>query len=139
MIRAMVSLFVFGGFIVALGGLYLLPVLIAWSRRTPDIAVVVMVNVLLGWIAALLLALRPLRPGGSIVQVTQYNAPPAPPPGPALPPSDADWAGPPGPPARFDAPPPLALTPRPTRPGYPPQENTGYGPPGWSSGGHLGR
>jgi hypothetical protein len=139
----MVSLFVLGGFIVALGGLYLLPVLIGWARRTPDIAVVVMVNLLLGWtligwVAALVLALRPPRPSGSTVHVTQYNAPPAAPPSTVMPPSGTGWAGPPGPPARFDPPPPLSLPPRPARPGYPPRGSVGHGPPGRSARGHLG-
>ncbi len=143
MIRSVVSLFVFGGFIVAFGGLYLLPILIGWYRRTPDIPAVVMINVLLGWtligwVVALALALRPPRPSGSMVQVTQYNAPPAPPPDPVLPPSDPGWAGPPGPPARFDAPPPLTLPPRPAGPGYPHQGNPGHGPPAGFASGHFG-
>jgi hypothetical protein len=143
MIRSVVSLVVFGGFIVALGGLYLLPVLIGWSRRIPDIAAVVMINILLGWtligwVVALALALRPPRPGGSMVQVTQYNTPPAPPPDPVLPPSGKGSAGPLGPPARRDAPPPLTLPPRQAGPGSPPQWSSGYGPPGGFASGHLG-
>jgi len=46
--------------------LYLLPVLVGWGRRVPDIGSVAVINILLGWtlvawVVALALALRSVR------------------------------------------------------------------------------
>ena len=81
------------------GALYLLPVLVGWIRRVPDLGSVAVINVLLGWTligwaAALALALRSARPRPAAVQVVQnFPAPPplvlSPPPG-----GDRDNAGP---------------------------------------------
>ena len=100
------------------GALYLLPVLIGRIRQVPDLGSVAVINVLLGWTligwaAALALALRSARPRAAGVQVVQnFSAPPSwpgQPPGPG-------WAGPPGapPPARPGIPSPLVLSPRPS-------------------------
>jgi Superinfection immunity protein len=95
--------------------LYLLPVLIGWARRVPDLGAVAVINILLGWTllgwtAALAMALRSARPAPPAVQIVQ-NLPPAPPPG-QLP--AAGWPVPPQPPpARPGSPPPLVLPPRP--------------------------
>ena len=66
---------------------YLLPVLVGWSRRVPDIGSVAVVNILLGWtligwVVALALALRSVNPDGPPTQ-NPPNIPswPAPPPG----------------------------------------------------------
>ncbi len=92
--------------------LYLLPVLIAWARRVSGLAPIAVIDVFLGWtfvgwVIALVLALRPVYPPGPVVQVMQHVSPPPPPPGQLL---HAGWAGPPGPPpGRPDSPPPLLL------------------------------
>ena len=96
--------------------LYLLPVLIGVARRVPDIGAVAAVNILLGWTligwaAALAMALRSVRPAGPPVQVVQNF-------GPAVPPVPRSGAGPAGPllPPRPGVPPPLILPPRPPGP-----------------------
>ena len=85
--------------------LYLLPVLIGWARRVPDLGAVAVINILLGWTllgwaAALAMALRSARPAPPAVQIVQ-NLPPAPPPG-QLP--AAGWPVPPEPPPAGPAP-----------------------------------
>jgi Superinfection immunity protein len=97
--------------------LYLLPVLIGIGRRVPDLGPLAAVNILLGWtllgwVAALSMALRTVRPAAPPVQVIQNFPLAVPyPPGPM---ASAGWAGPPGPPPRRPGiPPPLALPPRP--------------------------
>jgi hypothetical protein len=73
--------------------LYLLPVLIGWSRRVPDIGSVAVINILLGWtlvgwVAALALALRSVNTDGPASQSPTRIPPwPAPPPD-RLPPGD---------------------------------------------------
>jgi hypothetical protein len=73
--------------------LYLLPVLVAWGRRVPDIGSVAVINILLGWtlvgwVAALALALRSVNTDGPAIQSPPRIPPwPAPPPG-RLPPGD---------------------------------------------------
>ena len=67
---------------VACAALYLLPVLIGWIRRVPDIGSVAVINVLLGWTlvgwaAALAMALRSPRPAPPAVQVVQHFPRPA--------------------------------------------------------------
>jgi hypothetical protein len=95
--------------------LYLMPLVIGMVRRVPDIEAVAAVNVLLGWtfigwVAALAMALRSVRPFPQAVQFVQYFPPP---PLPAQL-ASAGWAGPPGPPLpRPGIPPPLAIPPRP--------------------------
>jgi hypothetical protein len=102
--------------VVLSGALYLLPVLIGWRRRVPDLGAVAVINVLLGWTligwaAALALALRSARPPAAAVQVVQNFPAPRSWPGQI---SGPDWAGPPGPPpARAGVPAPLHLPPRP--------------------------
>jgi len=80
MMDELISLYLLGLVIAALATGYLLPVLIAWLRRAPGIGAVAVVNIvfgwtLIGWIAALGLALR--RPASPVVQVfSQLNASP---------------------------------------------------------------
>lgn len=93
--------------------LYLLPLLVGWGRRVPDLGAVAVVNILLGWtlvgwVVALAMALRSAATAGTVVQVVQ-NPPPPP---QAM--QEAGWTGPPGVPApRAGPPPPLVLPPRP--------------------------
>jgi Superinfection immunity protein len=106
---SIVIVFVLCDMALACAALYLLPVLIGWRRRVPDIGSVAVINILLGWtligwVAALAMAFRSVPPSGP---------PPRhlPPPG-----AGAGWAsGPAGPPAsRPGSPPPLVLPPRPS-------------------------
>ena len=103
---------VLGGIVTAL---YLLPALIAWIRRAPDIGTVAVINIFLGWtflgwVAALAMALRTAHPAGPSVHLEQHLHQSPPPDGPYR---DAWWSGPPGPPTpRQESPPPLALPPR---------------------------
>lgn len=114
-LSSIVAVIVVSDIVVLAGGLYLLPALIGWRRRVPDLGAVVVINLLLGWTligwaVALALALRSVRPEAAAVQVVQNF--PAPPPWPDRTPGP-DWAGPPGPPpARPGAPAPLHLAPR---------------------------
>jgi hypothetical protein len=101
--------------------LYLLPLLIGLVRRLPDIGSLAVVNILLGWtlvgwVAALAMALRSIHPVPPTVQVVQ-NFPAAQPwPTPL---ASAGWAGPPGPTApRQGNPPPLILPPPTEQPDY---------------------
>jgi hypothetical protein len=72
---------------------YLLPVLVGLARRVPDIGSVAVINILLGWTlvgwaAALALALRSVNTDGPSAQSPPRIPPwPAPPPG-RLPPGD---------------------------------------------------
>ncbi len=99
----------------ACAALYLLPVLIGLARRVPDIGSVAAINVLLGWTllgwaAALAMALRSSYPAPPAVQVIQTFAQAR--PGPEQQ-AWAGWAGPLGPPPpRPGVPPPLTLPPR---------------------------
>jgi Superinfection immunity protein len=119
MIATLLTAVVLAGLFAASLALYLLPVLIGVARRVPDLGSVAVINVLLGWtllgwVAALALALRSAAPSGPVVQLVQ-SLPPAPPPVGQLP--SAGWAGAPGPPPRrFGEPPPLSL-PYPAGPG----------------------
>jgi Superinfection immunity protein len=66
--------------------LYLLPVLVGWGRRVPDIGSVAVINILLGWTlvgwaVALALALRSVKTDGPAAQ-----SPPGIPPWPSTPP-----------------------------------------------------
>jgi hypothetical protein len=80
MMDELIGLYLLGLVIAALATAYLLPVMIAWLRHAPDIGAVAVVNIvlgwtLIGWVAALALALR--RPASPVVQVfSQLNAPP---------------------------------------------------------------
>jgi hypothetical protein len=110
-ISHLISVFVLAGFAVAMVALYLLPVLIGWARHVPGLAAIVIIDTLLGWtfvgwVVALVLALRPAYPNGPVVQVMQHFPPASAPPGQ---PSDAGWAGPPGPPPPRPGPPPPLL------------------------------
>lgn len=73
--------------------LYLLPVLVGLARRVSDIGSVAVINILLGWtlvgwVAALALALRSVNTDGPATQNPPRIPPwPAPPPG-RLPPGD---------------------------------------------------
>jgi hypothetical protein len=63
--------------------LYLLPVLLGWGRRVPDIGSVAVINILLGWTlvgwaVALALALRSVNADGPAVQRPPH-IPPSPP------------------------------------------------------------
>ena len=75
-VSPVLTVFVLGNLVLASAGLYLLPVLIGWIRKVPDIGSVAVVNVLLGWTligwaAALAMALRSPRPPGAAVQIIQ--------------------------------------------------------------------
>jgi len=119
-ISSLITVAVLAILAMATMALYPLPVLIGCARRIPDIAAVAVINILLGWtligwVAALAMALRPVIPPGPAVQVVQ-NLPPSPPPPGQLP--AAGWAGPPGAaPPRPGSPPPLVLPPRQAGPG----------------------
>jgi hypothetical protein len=112
---SIVIFFVVCDMAVACAALYLLPVLIGWARRVPDIGSVAVINVLLGWTlvgwaAALAMALRSPRPAPLPVQVVQHFPQPQPWPDQQ---TQAGWSGPPGPPPpRPGTPPPLTLPPR---------------------------
>lgn len=114
-ISSIVAVIVVCDLVVLAGALYLLPVLIGWRRRVPDLGAIAVINVLLGWtliawIAALALALRSTPPPAAVQVVQNF---PAPPPWPDRTPG-AGWAGPPGPPpSRPGVPAPLHLAPRP--------------------------
>ena len=121
MISSLISLAVLSSMAMATTALYLLPVLIGCARRVPGIGAVAVIDILLGWTligwaAALAMALRPVTPAGPAVQAVQ-NFPPSPPPPGQLP--GAGWAGPPVAPPRPGSPPPLVLPPRPAGPGAP--------------------
>jgi hypothetical protein len=121
----------FGAFlfvaVLACGALYLLPLLIGLTRRVPDIGSVAAINVLLGWTllgwaAALAMALRSHHPAPPAMHLVQTFSQPHPWPDQQ---AGAGWAGPPGPPPpRPGVAPPLDLLPhagtRPDSPG--PQE-----------------
>jgi len=119
MIGSFIASVVLGGITAALIGLYLLPVLLAWARHVPDLGVIAVINILLGWtlagwVVALALSLRSVAQAAPAVQLFQQLPPPSGPPQPG-----AGWPGspPPGPPAppprRPDAAPPLTLPPGP--------------------------
>src|SRR5215471_701511 len=60
--------------------LYLLPVLVGAARHVPDLAAVAVINIFLGWtlagwVIALALALRSVRPAVPLVQVVQPGPP----------------------------------------------------------------
>jgi hypothetical protein len=121
MIGSLIATVVLGGLAVALIGLYLLPVLLAWARHVPDIGAIAVINILLGWtlagwVVALALALRSdVRPSPAI-QLVQHLPPSPLPPG-------SDWAGPPAPPWRRPASaPPLRLPPIPQQPEDPAED-----------------
>ena len=121
MISSLISIAVLSSMAMVTTALYLLPVLIGCARRVPGIGAVAVIDILLGWtligwVAALAMALRPVTPAGPAVQVVQ-NFPPSPLPPGQLP--GAGWAGPPVAPPRPGSPPPLVLPPRPAGPGAP--------------------
>jgi Superinfection immunity protein len=115
-LSSIAAVIVLGGLVLLSGALYLLPVLIGSIRRVPDLGSVAVINVLLGWTligwaAALALALRSARPRTAAVQVVQNFPVPSSWPGQMPGPG---WAGPPGPPPpRPGVPAPLVLSPRP--------------------------
>lgn len=86
--------------VLACLALYLLPLLIGLTRRVPDIGSVAAINVLLGWTllgwaAALAMALRSQRPVPPAVHMVQTFPQPQRWPDQQ---ARAGWAGPPGPP-----------------------------------------
>jgi hypothetical protein len=96
--------------------LYLLPLLIGWVRRVPDLGVVAVIDLFLGWsfvgwVVALALALLSRRPADPVLHIVRHcqELPPA--PGFA---DETGWAGRPGAAFRTGPPPPLSLPPRPT-------------------------
>jgi hypothetical protein len=116
MIGSLITAVLLGGVTVALIGLYLLPVLLAWARHVPDIGSIAVINILLGWtlagwVVALALALRSGVQPNPTIQLVQHLPPSSLPPG-------ADWAGRPAQPGRRPAAaPPLLLPPLPEEPG----------------------
>jgi hypothetical protein len=137
-LSSIVIVIVLCGTALACGALYLLPLLIGLARRVPDIGSIAAINVLLGWTlvgwtAALAMALRSSHPAPPAVQVVQHFPHPRPnqearsgwdgPPGPPPPAAGAGWAQHFGPPAsRPGSPPPLVIQHR--RPAD--QENVGH-------------
>jgi hypothetical protein len=124
MIGSLITAAVLGGITVALIGLYLLPVLLAWARRVPDLGPIAVINILLGWtlagwVTALALALRSAVPPNPTIQLVQHWPPSAPPPA-------ADWAGWPAQPGRPPAAAPgLLLPPLPAEESGPSMEGDG--------------
>lgn len=60
--------------------LYLVPVMVGVARHAPDLGAIAVINILLGWtfvgwVLALALAMRSVRPAGPVVQLVQ-NLPP---------------------------------------------------------------
>lgn len=113
-LSSILAVVVVGNVALLSAGLYLLPALIGWLRKVPDIGSVVVVNVLLGWTligwaAALAMALRSARPPAAAVQIVQHL--PAPPDDRGRP-SRPDLC-----PPREGCPPPLDLPARPGGPG----------------------
>jgi Superinfection immunity protein len=115
MITSLLTVVVIGLLTAGSAVLYLLPVLIGMARRVPDIGALAAVNVLLGWtlvgwVAALAMALRSAPPAAPPVQIVQ-NFPPA------VPSARLPGGGHAGPlPPRPGVPPPLVLPPRPADP-----------------------
>lgn len=118
-LSSILAIAIAGGIALLSAGLYLLPVLIGAIRRVPDIGSVAVVNILLGWTlvgwaAALAMALRSARPPATAVQIVQN----LPAPRAAAEPDDRCWAGRTDlRPQRDGSPPPLDLPARPTGPG----------------------
>ena len=86
---SIVIVFVLCDMALACAALYLLPVLIGWRRRVPDIGSVAVINILLGWtligwVAALAMAFRSVPPPGP---PPRHLPPPA---------AGAGWASGPG-------------------------------------------
>jgi Superinfection immunity protein len=84
MIGSLITTVVLGGITVALIGLYLLPVLLAWARHVPDIGSIAVINILLGWtlagwVVALALALRSSIQPNPTIQLVQHLPTAAPP------------------------------------------------------------
>jgi hypothetical protein len=92
-------------------GLYLLPLLLAWLRRVPDLGPIAVINILLGWtlvgwVIALALALRSIEPSAPAIQLVQN-----------LPATDGRAGWPAQPWREPAAAPPLLLPPLPEEPG----------------------
>ncbi len=123
MISSLLTVTVLSGIAVLSAGVYLLPVLIGWARRVPDLGAVAVIDIMLGWtflgwVVALAMAFRSADQASPVVHLVQNLQPPSPPP-PAQP-RNTGWAGPPLPPApRPGSAPPLTLPPRPAEPGGP--------------------
>jgi len=115
MIRFLIGAVVLTAIAGASLAIYLLPLVVGLLRRVPDIGSVAVINILLGWTlvgwaAALALALRSARADRPAIQIVQHL--PAAGPITALPPPAA-WSGRPGGPGPRPDPPPLVLPPRP--------------------------
>ncbi len=97
MITELLTVLVASFVIVLVALVYLLPVLAGWARHVPDLGSVAVVDLLLGWtlvgwVVALALALRSVRPQPPVLQLVQ-NLPPSSrgePPPLMLPPRPAD-------------------------------------------------
>ena len=120
-VSVFVTVVVLGSLVSASAGLYLLPVLIGWLRKVPDLGSVAVVNVLLGWTligwaAALAMALRSVPPPpGPVVQIVQNL--PGPPPAPPGSPQRSQPPGPAPAPRRLPAAAAATLPARRPRPG----------------------
>jgi Superinfection immunity protein len=117
MIADLLTIVVVGLLTAGSAVLYLLPLMIGIARRAPGIGALAMINILLGWslvgwLAAMAMALRSAPVAVPAVQLIQ-NFPAPPQPAQA---GGAGWAGPPGPLPRPGVPPPLVLPPRPAGP-----------------------
>jgi hypothetical protein len=105
--------------------LYLLPVLIGWGRRVPDIGSVAVINImlgwtLLGWVLALALALRSVSPVSPVIENPPRTPPWPAPPGRLPPAGSPRW---PDAPARTQGAPPLVFPP----PAAGPSQTSGAG------------
>jgi Superinfection immunity protein len=122
-ISSLLTVTVVSGIAVVSAGVYLLPVLIGWARRVPDLGAVAVIDIMLGWtflgwVVALAMAFRSADQASPVVHLVQNLQPPSPPP--SAQPRNTGWAGPPLPPApRPGSAPPLTLPPRPAEPGGP--------------------
>jgi hypothetical protein len=70
--QALISIYVISIVTVVAIAAYLLPILVAWLRHSPDLGVVIVIDLclgwtLIGWLIALTLALR--KPASPAVQV----------------------------------------------------------------------
>lgn len=77
MIETILAAIVLVSLLVAL---YLIPVMVGVARHVPDLGSIAVINILLGWtfagwVLALALAMRSVRPAGPVVQLVQ-NVPP---------------------------------------------------------------
>ena len=69
------------GLVAVSAVIYLLPLVIGYARRVPDIGAIAVINILLGWtllgwVAALAMAFRSVSPPGPVMPPSRPGAPP---------------------------------------------------------------